>query len=92
DRNNHPSADFHAPRLNKLVTEVAPASVTAEGTRRDAYKNTERYTAFYRIGSGTQYTKDRDGKLIRIAGGYAFNTGGTTRVPQISDATIVSAP
>ncbi|WNH00183.1 S6 family peptidase [Escherichia coli] len=92
DRNNHPSADFHVPRLNKLVTEVAPVSVTAEGTKRDAYKNTERYTAFYRVGSGTQYTKDKDGNLINIAGGYAFKTGGTAGVPQISDATIVSAP
>lgn len=77
DRNNHSSEDFHAPRLNKLVTEVVPVSVTAEGTKHNGYQNTERYTAFYRAGSGTQYTKDRDGKLTRIAGGYAFRTGGT---------------
>lgn len=77
DRNNHSSEDFHAPRLNKLVTEVVPASVTAEGTKHNAYQNTERYTAFYRAGSGTQYTKDKDGNLTRIAGGYAFRTGGT---------------
>ena len=31
DRNNAPSLDFHAPRLDKLVTEVAPAAVTAQG-------------------------------------------------------------
>ncbi|EOZ0759665.1 S6 family peptidase, partial [Escherichia coli] len=92
DRNNYPSADFHAPRLNKLVTEVEPASVTAEGTKRDAYKNTGRYTAFYRVGSGSQYIKDKDGNLTRIAGGYAFKTGGTTGVPLISDTTIVSNP
>ncbi|EIM7615572.1 TPA: autotransporter outer membrane beta-barrel domain-containing protein [Salmonella enterica] len=92
DRNNYPSADFHAPRLNKLVTEVVPASVTAEGTKRDAYKNTGRYTAFYRVGSGSQYIKDKDGNLTRIAGGYAFKTGGTTGVPLISDTTIVSNP
>ncbi|CBG91802.1 S6 family peptidase [Citrobacter rodentium] len=92
DRNNHPSTDFHAPRLSKLVTEVIPASVTAEGTKRNAYKNTERYTEFYRVGSGTQYTKDRDGKLTKIAGGYAFKTGGTIGTPLISNGTIVTNP
>ncbi|WP_394571022.1 S6 family peptidase [Citrobacter amalonaticus] len=92
DRNDHPSTDFHAPRLNKLVTEVAPVSVTAEGTKVNAYKNTERYTEFYRVGSGAQYTKDRDGKLTRIAGGYAFKTGGTIGTPLISNGTIVTNP
>ena len=92
DRNNHPSVDFHAPRLNKLVTEVIPSTVTAEGTKINAYKNTERYTAFYRVGSGTQYIKDKDGNLIKIDGEYAFKTGGTTGGPLISDATIVSNP
>ncbi|EOT3328736.1 S6 family peptidase, partial [Escherichia coli] len=92
DRNNHPSVDFHVPRLNKLVTEVIPSAVTSEGTRANAYKDTERYTAFYRVGSGTQYTKDKDGNLVKVVGGYAFKTGGTTGVPLISDATIVSNP
>ncbi|MDC4397063.1 peptidase S6, partial [Acinetobacter baumannii] len=53
DRNNHSSVDFHAPRLNKLVTEVIPSAITSEGTKANAYKDTERYTAFYRVGSGT---------------------------------------
>ncbi|HAW3001112.1 TPA: serine protease autotransporter toxin Pic [Escherichia coli] len=92
DRNNHSSVDFHAPRLNKLVTEVIPSAITSEGTKANAYKDTERYTAFYRVGSGTQYTKDKDGNLVKVAGGYAFKTGGTTGVPLISDATIVSNP
>ncbi|HHH6703643.1 TPA: S6 family peptidase, partial [Escherichia coli] len=92
DRNNHPSADFHAPRLNKLVTEITPATVTAEGTKGNAYKNTERYTEFYRVGSGAQYTKDRDGKLTWIAGGYAFKTGGTIGVPYVSNTVIASNP
>ncbi len=46
DRNNHSSVDFHAPRLNKLVTEVIPSAITSEGTKANAYKDTERYTAF----------------------------------------------
>ncbi|MBZ9224344.1 hypothetical protein H5U71_23325, partial [Escherichia coli] len=28
DRNNHSRLDFHAPRLNKLVTETAPSALT----------------------------------------------------------------
>lgn len=35
---------------------------------------------------------DKDGNLVKVAGGYAFKTGGTTGVPLISDATIVSNP
>lgn len=35
---------------------------------------------------------DKDGNLVNVAGGYAFKTGGTTGVPLISDATIVSNP
>ncbi|EKN3608785.1 S6 family peptidase [Yersinia enterocolitica] len=82
DRNNHSSVDFHAPRLNKLVTEVIPTAVTEEGITEGAYKNTERYTAFYRVGSGTQYIKDKDGNRSNIAGGYAFRTGGTVGTPR----------
>ncbi|MCV5682060.1 hypothetical protein OFN25_30410, partial [Escherichia coli] len=39
DRNNHPSAnrDFHNPRLNKLVTDVVPATVTNAGISQGTY-------------------------------------------------------
>ncbi|HDL7822267.1 TPA: autotransporter outer membrane beta-barrel domain-containing protein [Yersinia enterocolitica] len=77
DRNNHPSVDFHAPRLNKLVTEVIPSAVTAEGTKLNAYKNTERYTAFYRVGSGSQYIQTPEGKRESLSGAYSYLTGGT---------------
>ncbi|EQA0898881.1 autotransporter outer membrane beta-barrel domain-containing protein [Escherichia coli] len=78
DRNNHSSVDFHAPRLNKLVTEVTPSAVTAEGTKSNAYKDTERYTAFYRVGSGSQYIQTPEGKIERLSGAYNYLTGGTT--------------
>ncbi|WZX59391.1 S6 family peptidase [Salmonella enterica subsp. diarizonae serovar 58:r:z53] len=81
DRNNHPSLDFHAPRLNKLVTEVAPAQITDAGTGSNVYKNKERFPVFYRVGSGTQYIKDETGKLTTIAGPYSFLTGGTVGSP-----------
>ncbi|EMX0619512.1 autotransporter outer membrane beta-barrel domain-containing protein [Escherichia coli] len=77
DRNDHPSVDFHAPRLNKLVTEVIPSAVTTEGTKNNAYKDTERYTAFYRVGSGTQYIQTPEGKREHLSGAYKYLIGGT---------------
>ncbi|MBB7003001.1 S6 family peptidase [Escherichia coli] len=77
DRNNAPSLDFHAPRLDKLVTEVAPAAVTAQGAVAGAYLNKERYPVFYRLGSGTQYIKDSNGQLTQMGGAYSWLTGGT---------------
>ena len=81
DRNNHGTLDFHAPRLNKLVTEVAPTSVTAEGAKPSAYTNKTRYPVFYRIGSGTQYVKDTNNKLTQMSGAYSYLTGGTVGSP-----------
>ncbi|HAV9130845.1 TPA: autotransporter outer membrane beta-barrel domain-containing protein [Escherichia coli] len=92
DRNEHGSQDFHAPRLDKLVTEVVPATVTEEGQKRDAYKNTERYTAFYRLGSGVQYIKDRDGNITHLNGAYSYLTGGTVGKAELSDHSIVNNP
>lgn len=77
DRNNSPSLDFHAPRLDKLVTEVAPTAVTAQGAVAGAYLDKERYPVFYRLGSGTQYIKDSNGQLTQIGGAYSWLTGGT---------------
>lgn len=77
DRNNAPSLDFHAPRLDKLVTEVAPTAVTAQGAVAGAYLDKERYPVFYRLGSGTQYIKDSNGQLTQIGGAYSWLTGGT---------------
>ncbi len=77
DRNNSPSLDFHAPRLNKLVTEVVPADITAQGALAGAYNNKNRYPVFYRLGSGTQYIKDSNGQLTQVGGAYSWLTGGT---------------
>ncbi|BEH73253.1 autotransporter outer membrane beta-barrel domain-containing protein [Edwardsiella tarda] len=80
-RNNHPSLDFHAPRLNKLVTEVAPALVTDAGTVTNIYADKERFPVFYRVGSGSQQIKDRAGKTVWISGAYGYLTGGTVGSP-----------
>lgn len=77
DRNNHWGLDFHAPRLNKIVTEVIPSEMTHAGTVNNIYNDKTRFPVFYRMGSGTQYIKTPSGKLQQIAGGYSYLTGGT---------------
>lgn len=77
DWNNASSLDFHAPRLDKLVTEVAPTAVTAQGAVADAYLDKERYPVFYRLGSGIQYIMDRNGQLTQIGDSSSWLTGGT---------------
>ncbi|WP_392421733.1 S6 family peptidase [Edwardsiella piscicida] len=92
DRNVYSGGDFHIPRLNKIVTEVAPIPMTTAGTGQDTYKNTTRFPIFYRVGSGTQYTKTRSGELRYLQGAYSYVTGGTIGVPLISDHSIVTNP
>ncbi len=91
DRNNSPSLDFHAPRLDKLVTEVAPTAVTAQGAVDGAYLDKERYPVFYRLGSGTQYIKDSSGQLTQIGGAYSWLTGGTVgSLPSYQNGEMIS--
>ncbi|MFY1778603.1 serine protease autotransporter colonization factor RpeA [Escherichia coli] len=82
DRNNHTKLDFHAPRLNKVVTETAPSAITEQGATPGAYLDKERYPVFYRLGSGTQYIKDASGNLVKVGAAYSYLTGGT--VPNLS--------
>ncbi|EMU6354684.1 hypothetical protein WOA43_004535, partial [Salmonella enterica subsp. enterica serovar Give] len=81
DRNNHNRLDFHAPRLNKIVTEVASSSITEQGAKQGAYADKKRYPVFYRIGSGTQRIKDPNNKLTWLSGAYNYLTGGTVGSP-----------
>ncbi|HAX4883737.1 TPA: autotransporter outer membrane beta-barrel domain-containing protein, partial [Escherichia coli] len=81
DRNEHSNLDFHVPRLNKLVTEVTPSNITAQGSINGAYLDKNRYPAFYRIGSGVQYIKDEEGNLTWLSGAYSYLTGGTVGNP-----------
>lgn len=81
-RNNYQGGlDFHLPRLNKIVTEVIPLDITNAGSANGTYQNQERFPVFYRVGTGTQYVMDKDGKPVRIAGGYAYKTGGIVNPP-----------
>lgn len=82
-RNLHPNYDYHLPRLNKLVTEIAPAALSSVPMRdnglpeNNAYLNAERFPYFVRLGSGGQKVRDADGNRTQIASGYQFLTGGT---------------
>ncbi len=75
DRNEHSSVDFHAPRLDKLVTEVAPANVTSAS--QTEILEPSHFMAFYRLGSGSQYIQNADGNQTHISGAYGYLTGGT---------------
>lgn len=81
DRNNAPDLDFHIPRLNKLVTEVTPTSITSQGAVSGAYLDKVRYPVFYRLGSGNQYIKDRNNALDHLSSAYNWLTGGTVGNP-----------
>lgn len=67
--------DFHAPRLDKLVTEVTPANVTSAS--QTEILDPSHFMAFYRLGSGSQYIQNADGNQTKISGAYSYLTGGT---------------
>ncbi|ENA5422442.1 autotransporter outer membrane beta-barrel domain-containing protein [Escherichia coli] len=90
NRNGHSTNDFHAPRLNKLVTEVVPATI--KNLTPSEIADHSRFTVFYRVGSGYQdvqgesdnSTANIEGSSTQIAGAYEYMTGG------INPADIVS--
>jgi len=74
DRNNHSRLDFHAPRLHKLVTEVAPIPLNniafdnakKTGPRNGAFLDKNRYQYFVRVGSGRQYLRSKMARKKRL--------------------------
>lgn len=83
DRNDHARTegglhwDYHLPRLNKLVTEVAPAKASELGHNSSAYLENNRFTHFVRLGSGRQATRDTENTLTSVAPAYSYLTGGS---------------
>ena len=43
------------PRLDKFVTEVAPIEASTANSNAGTYNDKNRYPAFVRLGSGTQF-------------------------------------
>ncbi|WP_096309265.1 S6 family peptidase [Escherichia coli] len=77
EEHNHPSsmADIKTLRLNKLVTEVAPAIVSTSGAVNNAYNKNSIYTAFYRLGGGDKNIKNINGTTTHVDGDFLI--GGT---------------
>lgn len=74
DRNEKDGRDYHTPRLNKVVTDVAPTKYKQDDTLVQDWKN--KYSMFARVGSGNQYIQDKDGNKIKVSGAYNYLTGG----------------
>lgn len=75
--------DFHLPRLNKIVTEAAPAEVLDKTTMRTADKS--RFTWYTRTGGGTQTQVSEDQTTqINLSGAYNWVSGGTINADAIT--------
>lgn len=78
DRNEYPRGqaldwDYHAPRLEKLVTEVAPVNLSSAGLKSTVYNDTARFPIFIRMGGGKQWLRNNDGTN---SPNYAISNGG----------------
>ncbi|WLI76779.1 S6 family peptidase [Kosakonia sp. H02] len=82
NRGNIPGNDFSIIRLNKVVTEVIPANIAPADMKPETFADVDRFTAFYRMGSGTQKVADIWGRGIDIQSAYRFLTGGTMGHPE----------
>ncbi|SUB32585.1 Immunoglobulin A1 protease autotransporter precursor [[Pasteurella] mairii] len=72
-------ADFHVPRLHKLVTEVAPTQMNYLGEETKPYQDPNRFSMYVRVGGGTQYTMPlSSNEKTRVGGAYSYLTGGST--------------
>ena len=47
--------DYYMPRLDKFVTEVAPIEPSTKSSNKGEYNNADKYSAFVRLGSGSQF-------------------------------------
>ncbi|WP_193323381.1 S6 family peptidase [Erwinia endophytica] len=75
NRNEYSTQDFHAPRLNKVVTDAAPSDTV---TQSDFVSNRSRYQWYTRVGAGAQSQVNEEGtKRVSLSGAYNWKTGGT---------------
>lgn len=76
DRKEHPKLDQHTPRLNKLVTDVAPSDIVKNPKAED-------YLVFVRAGSGVQLSESLTGEKKWLSGAYNYMTGGVITAEQM---------
>lgn len=74
DRNEKSNRDYHTPRLNKVVTDVAPTKYKYDDNLEQDWKN--KYSMFARVGSGIQYIQNENGDKTYEAYAYEYLTGG----------------
>lgn len=87
NRNELSTQDFHAPRLNKVVTEAAPYNYVTKSDFIANYKS--RYSWYTRVGAGTQeQINDEQTKRVRLTGAYDWKTGGTISATNVRDMSI----
>ena len=58
--------DYYMPRLDKFVTEVAPIEPSTESRNKGEYNNADKYSAFVRLGSGSQFIYKKGDKYSLI--------------------------
>lgn len=51
--------DYYMPRLDKFVTEVAPIEASTASSDAGTYNDQNKYPAFVRLGSGTQFIYEK---------------------------------
>lgn len=84
NRNDLSTQDFHAPRLDKVVTEAAPYSYVSKADFLSDYKS--RYAWYTRAGTGTQeQINDEQTKRVRLTGAYNWKSGGTISAANVRD-------
>ncbi|WP_425025965.1 S6 family peptidase [Pantoea agglomerans] len=89
NRNELSTQDFHAPRLNKVVTEAAPYNYVTKSDFIANYKS--RYSWYTRVGAGTQeQINDDQTERVRLTGAYDWKTGGTISATNVRDMSISS--
>ncbi|WP_436372678.1 S6 family peptidase [Pantoea sp. C2G6] len=84
NRNELSTDDFHAPRLDKVVTDAAPYTFV---TRSDFLANyLSRYSWYTRVGTGTQtQINDEQTERITLTGAYDWKTGGTISAENVRE-------
>jgi len=84
ERNDLSTQDFHAPRLNKVVTEAAPYSYVSKADFLSDYQS--RYAWYTRAGTGTQeQINDEQTKRVRLTGAYNWKSGGTLSAANVRE-------
>ena len=89
NRNDLSTADFNAPRLNKVVTESAPYAYVSASDYLANYKS--RYAWYTRVGAGTQeQINDDQTERVRLTGAYSWKSGGTISTASVRELTYSS--